>query len=176
MQDTYAVKTFKNFCKYSLQNNISIEKYYGIDDKNIKIILNNPYTLMKINNITTEIQELVIYYYHDDNSWILNKKISKYPLLNIKKYSSSYIKLIIHIYYKDYPFNPPEFKIYDIVNTINKRQDNILKIKIGHIVNEYNIVNHGQDWSPAMIIEYDLLYFITLYMELLEYFKSDNII
>lgn len=177
MNDTYAVKTFKKFCKYSLQqNNISIEKYYGINNKNIKIILDKPYTLMKVNNILTEIQKLVIYYYEDNNAWVLKKKVSKYSLLDIKKYANSYVKLIIHIYYKDYPFYPPEFKIYDIVNTINKRQDNILKIKIGHIINSYNIFNHGRDWSPIMSIGPDLLCFITSYLELIEYFKTHNII
>ena len=176
MNKSSSVKRFKEFNKKLKISNFSIEKYYGIHDKNIKIILDKPYTLMKVNNHLTEVQKLVIYYYEDNNSWVLKKKISKYPLLSVKKYSSSYIKLIIHIYYKNYPFNPPEFKIYDIINTINKHQDNILKVKIGHIVNNYNILNHGVDWSPIMSIGPDLLSFMSLYLDLVEYFKNHNII
>lgn len=176
MNESSSVKKFKEFNKRLINSNVSIEKYYGIDDKNIKIILDKPFTLMKINNMLTEVQKLVIYYYQDNNSWVLNKKVSKYSLLDIKKYANSYVKLTIHIYYKDYPFYPPEFKIYDVVNSINKRQDNILKIKIGNIVNNYNILNHGKDWSPIMSIEPDLLSFMISYLELLEYFKSHNII
>tara|TARA_Y100000389_G_scaffold171572_1_gene179313 strand:- start:2565 stop:3095 length:531 start_codon:yes stop_codon:yes gene_type:complete len=176
MNDSSSVRRFKEFNERLIKSNVSIEKYYGIDDKNIKIILDKPYTLMKVNNHVTEVQKLVIYYYEDNNAWVLNKKISKYPLLDIKKYAVSYIKLTIHIYYKDYPFNPPEFKIYDIINTINKHQDNILKIKIGHIINNYNIYNHGDDWSPIMSIGPDLLCFLISYLELIEYFKTHNII
>jgi hypothetical protein len=134
----------------------SLEKYFGITNENgiefktkiniqtldgfnqfeinLDIIIINNYKIYNLNNLPLDINSLIASYY-----------------------TPNYIHLKIQITSpEDYPFNPPIWKIISVKHSLKINLYEYYK----YIVDSHNKIMK-RNWSPAIKIEGDILYFIT---------------
>ena len=134
----------------------SLEKYFGITNENgtefktkiniqtldgfnqfelnLDIIIINNYKIYNLNNLPLDINSLIASYY-----------------------TPNYIHLKIQITSpEDYPFNPPIWKIMSVKHSLKINLYEYYK----YIVDSHNKIMK-RNWSPAIKIEGDILYFIT---------------
>ena len=134
----------------------SLEKYFGITNENgtefktkiniqtldgfnqfelnLDIIIINNYKIYNLNNLPLDINSLIASYY-----------------------TPNYIHLKIQITSpEDYPFNPPIWKIMSVKHSLKINLYEYYK----YIVDSHNKIMK-RNWSPAIKIEADILYFIT---------------
>lgn len=134
----------------------SLEKYFGITNENgtefktkiniqtldgfnqfelnLDIIIINNYKIYNLNNLPLDINSLIASYY-----------------------TPNYIHLKIQITSpEDYPFNPPIWKIMGVKHSLKMNLYEYYK----YIVDSHHKIMK-RNWSPAIKIEADILYFIT---------------
>ena len=134
----------------------SLEKYFGITNENgiefktkiniqtldgfnqfeinLDIIIINNYKIYNLNNLPLDINSLIASYY-----------------------TPNYIHLKIQITSpEDYPFNPPIWKMINVKHSLKINLYEYYK----YIVDSHNKIMK-RNWSPAIKIEGDILYFIT---------------
>ena len=134
----------------------SLEKYFGITNENgtefktkiniqtldgfnqfelnLDIIIINNYKIYNLNNLPLDINSLIASYY-----------------------TPNYIHLKIQITSpEDYPFNPPIWKIISVKHSLKINLYEYYK----YIVDSHNKIMK-RNWSPAIKIDADILYFIT---------------
>ena len=134
----------------------SLEKYFGIKNENgtefktkiniqtldgfnqfelnLDIIIINNYKIYNLNNLPLDINSLIASYY-----------------------TPNYIHLKIQITSpEDYPFNPPIWKMINVKHSLKINLYEYYK----YIVDSHNKIMK-RNWSPAIKIEGDILYFIT---------------
>jgi hypothetical protein len=133
----------------------SLEKYFGITNENgtefkTKI---NIQTLDGFNQFEINLDIIIIHNYKIYN---LNNLPLDINSLIASYYTPNYIHLKIQIQSVEfYPFNPPIWKIIDVKHSLNMNLYEYYK----YIVDSHNkIMKHN--WSPAIKIEVDILYFI----------------
>ena len=134
----------------------SLEKYFGITNENgtefktkiniqtldgfnqfeinLDFIIINNYKIYNLNNLPLDINSLIASYY-----------------------TPNYIHLKIQITSpEDYPFNPPIWKMINVKHSLKINLYEYYK----YIVDSHNKIMK-RNWSPAIKIEGDILYFIT---------------
>jgi hypothetical protein len=134
----------------------SLEKYFGITNENgiefkTKI---NIQTLDGFNQFEINLDIIIINNYKiynlNDLPLDINSLIASY-------YTPNYIHLKIQITSpEDYPFNPPIWKIISVKHSLKINLYEYYK----YIVDSHNKIMK-RNWSPAIKIEGDILYFIT---------------
>lgn len=140
------------------ENNNTIDNFQnllGLNDQNqgefrIKIEKKNRNILLKIKYISNNIFDLT------------QNNISELPLdinIFISEFIPSYIEFEFEITYGDiYPFTPPVWSIVSCDDRLSNVQNMIHYYN--YIVKSHN-VNNSYDWSPAVDIDKDILYFIS---------------
>jgi hypothetical protein len=133
----------------------SLEKYFGITNENgiefkTKI---NIQTLDGFNQFEINLDIIIIHNYKIYN---LNNLPLDINSLIASYYTPNYIHIKIQLTsVESYPFNPPIWKIIDVKHSLNMNLYEYYK----YIVDSHNkIMTHN--WSPAIKIEVDILYFI----------------
>ena len=134
----------------------SLEKYFGITNENgtefkTKI---NIQTLDGFNQFELNLDIIIIHNYKIYN---LNNLPLDINSLIASYYTPNYIHLKIQITSpEDYPFNPPIWKIISVKHSLKINLYEYYK----YIVDSHNKIMK-RNWSPAIKIEGDILYFIT---------------
>ena len=134
----------------------SLEKYFGITNENgtefkTKI---NIQTLDGFNQFELNLDIIIIQNYKIYN---LNNLPLDINSLIASYYTPNYIHLKIQITSpEDYPFNPPIWKIISVKHSLKINLYEYYK----YIVDSHNKIMK-RNWSPAIKIEGDILYFIT---------------
>ena len=134
----------------------SLEKYFGITNENgiefkTKI---NIQTLDGFNQFELNLDIIIIQNYKIYN---LNNLPLDINSLIASYYTPNYIHLKIQITSpEDYPFNPPIWKIISVKHSLKINLYEYYK----YIVDSHNKIMK-RNWSPAIKIETDILYFIT---------------
>jgi hypothetical protein len=133
----------------------SLEKYFGIKNENgiefkTKI---NIQTLDGFNQFEINLDIIIIHNYKIYN---LNNLPLDINSLIASYYTPNYIHLKIQLTsVESYPFNPPIWQIIDVKHSLKMNLYEYYK----YIVDSHNkIMTHN--WSPAIKIEVDILYFI----------------
>ena len=134
----------------------SLEKYFGITNENgtefkTKI---NIQTLDGFNQFELNLDIIIIHNYKIYN---LNNLPLDINSLIASYYTPNYIHLKIQITSpEDYPFNPPIWKMINVKHSLKINLYEYYK----YIVDSHNKIMK-RNWSPAIKIEGDILYFIT---------------
>jgi len=124
-----------------------LENFYNISDKRLSI---------KICRIDENIVQFDIKFKRVPRISLLNKKITKYILLYVKKFAEETINISLSVKYpRYYPFKPPEW-------ILCKYNDNILNEDISiyykFIIQAHNeIYSIREQWSPAIFLRMDFL-------------------
>ena len=143
-----------NLCSnINIQN---LQEYFGIPTtKEDKISIS-----LKIKEDDKKIDLQIIYIHEDFNLKESNILDLPSEINNIiHSYLSCYIEINTNILYLDtYPFSPPQWNLSSVINKSSYR------INL-HEYYEYSVNCHNSqysiNWSPAIIIEKDILFFIT---------------
>ena len=134
----------------------SLEKYFGITNENgiefkTKI---NIQTLDGFNQFEVNLDFIII---HNNKIYKFNNIPLEINSLIASYYTPNYIHLKIQITSpEDYPFNPPIWKIMSVKHSLKINLYEYYK----YIVDSHNKIMK-RNWSPAIKIETDILYFIT---------------
>lgn len=156
----------------NLCSNIDIRKlheYFGIPNtKENKISIS-----LQINAEENTIGLKIIYIHDGFNLKTQNIRELPSEINNIiHSYLVSYIEINTNIFYGDgYPFSPPQWNLTSVVN----KSSSIINL---HEYYEYIVNCHNNqytiNWSPAIIIEKDILFFITRINFFLEIIRNGN--
>ena len=164
----------KAYKKLRLKNthNEAMLNLFGLQDPHIKIYLGEG---KRINNDTRAIrQELILGYTYDNNYWVFNGNGAR-SQSRLCSYITNYIslfsehKLVIKIfidYPANYPFIPPQYKLYSVFNSLNNKTT-LCKKLIYKMIQEFNNLDHGCGWSPATDINNDILSLLVSYINLI---------
>ena len=134
----------------------SLEKYFGITNENgiefkTKI---NIQALDGFNQFELNLDVIII---HNNKIYNLNNLPLDINSLIASYYTPNYIHLKIQITSpEDYPFNPPIWKIISVKHSLKINLYEYYK----YIVDSHNKIMK-RNWSPAIKIDADILYFIT---------------
>ena len=151
MEDPLTSPFFANARKFSERsyttfiknlNNISIQKYFNIDFLDI--------TLLQCDALKYKLR---IEYTHT-YPYLIKMNLPYDIIKLIKSYGEKRFICVLNIIYtKDTPFKAPIWSpIY--IKTFNYNED-----ALKNIIKRHNI-EYLQDWSPAILLEKDILYFI----------------
>lgn len=128
----------------------SLEKYFG---------LNHNYDVFKIVPQKTDINKLVLNIHVEKKHYHDFKQLPSDISDLISEYLPDYLTFCVEITYPyEYPFKPPIYQLQSIKYNLVNRPISIDKY-YATIVNNHN-VQYKREWSPAIDIEHDILYFI----------------
>ena len=146
MSEKRILKMYKELLKHEKESG-SLEKYYNIKDKRLKI---------KIYMIDHFNFQFNIKFTRIPQTNTLRKKISKYILMDIAKYAEETINISIVVKFPhDYPFKPPHWSILEyndniLIEDISKYYD--------YIIETHNEIYFAEEqWSPAIDFNRDFL-------------------
>ena len=134
----------------------SLEKYFGITNENgiefkTKI---NIQTLDGFNQFEVNLDFIII---HNNKIYKFNNIPLEINSLIASYYTPNYIHLKIQLTsVESYPFNSPIWKIINVKHSLKMNLYEYYK----YIVDSHNKIMK-RNWSPAIKIETDILYFIT---------------
>ena len=146
MTERYIQKMYRELL--NIRTNFgSLENFYNISDKRLKIIFFRTSTYSIQFNISFE---------RCPTSVILSKKINNYVLKEVEQYAKEKINISVIVTYPEYyPFSPPTWCLFNY-------SDNILEEDIStyykFIIDTHNDIYFSQkQWSPAIQLRTDFL-------------------
>ena len=143
----------------SLNNFGSLEKYYNIGDKRLTI------KFLQVDNHSIRFD---IKFTRSPQAILLNKKISKYLLIEVANFAKEEINISMFVKYThDFPFTPPRWLLLEY-------HDNILNNNISkyyeYITHQHNEIYHKfHQWYPAISLRTDFLDIFTKFLKGIKY-------